>query len=201
MVEITEGENGKRRLKCIFPDGWDAIKYDATSWHLQAMKSQLKAMDVLATDGNHHWWIEIKDCEGFEDDNRPRLSPSDPKEVKQTCDWVIQKNWKSIVKVGRKKLFIVDEMVEKFRHTLVAMAWAEKEEEASLKAYRVICTRKPLSVVLLLTWEGKDFKRLAMRLQDKMKKALSCYAVEAYVINGTAPANMGLEMTVERIQP
>ncbi len=200
MVEITEGKD-TRELKFSFPDGWDAIKYDESGWHRNQMKSQLKAMDILATDGDRHWWIEIKDCEGHEPDNRPRLSPNDCDEVKQTRQWVKNQGWDQRVKADRKKPFIVDEMVEKFRHTLVALACAERNEWVDLAQYWVICSRKPLSIVLLLTWDSKDFKRLAMRLQDKLKRALSCYAVDAYVINGTTSATMGLEMTVERVQP
>lgn len=198
MVTITEGKDS-RELKCIFPNGWDAIKYDESDWHRNRMKSHLKAMDILATNDNHHWWIEIKDCEGYESDNRPRLSPKDSVEVDQTRQWVKDQGWDQRVKADRKKPFIVDEMVEKFHHTLMALACAERDECVTLAKYWVICSRKPLSVVLLLTWDSKDFKRLAMRLQDKLRRALSYYAVDAYVINGTPPEAMGLKMTVERV--
>ncbi|WP_419616939.1 hypothetical protein [Thiolapillus sp.] len=200
MVEIIEGSEEKG-LKCSFPDSWHAIKYDESSWHRKQMKSQLKAMDILATEGNRHWWVEIKDCAGYEDDNRPRLSPNDCNEVIQTRQWVDDRDWSHQVKVSRKKPFIVDEIVEKFRQTLMALSFAEREQNKDLADYWLICSRKPLSIVLLLTWDSPDFNRLAMRLQDKLKNMLSCYGVEAFVINGTAPVTMGLEMTVERIQP
>ena len=197
MIEITE-DRVSGGLKCRFPNGWHAIKYDESEWHKKHMKSQLNAMDILATDGSHHWWIEIKDCEGYEPDNQPRLSPIDPEEVQQTRQWVQEKGWDRQVAVRRKKSFIVDEVVEKFRQTLMAIAGAERDQHAGLDHYWVICSSRPLSVVLLLTWNDRDFKRLAARLQEKLEKALSCYGVNAYVINGTPPSSMGLKMTIKR---
>lgn len=199
MVKIAEGE-GAKTLKCVFPDGWLAIKYDESDWHTKQMKSQSKAMDILATDGGSHWWIEIKDCEGYESANRPRLSPSDPKEVEQVRQWIKKQQYGQQVKAVRKKPFVVDEIVEKFRHTLAALACAERKGGAELAQYQVVCSKKPLFVVLLLTWDNKDFGRLAIRMQDKLKNALSCYSVDAYVTNG-AISIPGLEMTIERIKP
>ncbi|MFP4154889.1 MAG: hypothetical protein ACLFSG_04255 [Halothiobacillaceae bacterium] len=192
MVEIREGA-----LLCRFADGWKATKYDETPWHQGRLKSQLRAIDVLATDGAQHWWIEIKDCEGFEQDNRPRMSPTEADEVVETRNWIDQQGWKRKVGARRKKPWIVDEVVEKVRHTLVAIALAEREGEPSLQHHWLVCGSPPLSVALLLTWGERDYKRLAQRLQDKLNGALAPYNVTGYVFR-SVPPSVGLQMTVER---
>jgi hypothetical protein len=196
MVEISEG-----KLKFTFPNNWNAIKYDEAHWHTRKMKSQLKAMDILASKDDHHWWIEIKDCIGFETDNMPRLSPQEPEEVGETRIWIKQKGWKPLVSANRKKPFIVDEITEKFRDTLFALACAQRTSEPEMAAYEVVETDKSLVVVLLLTWESREFKRLAIRLQDKLRTAFTPYAVEAYVTNETISAVTGLECQVTRVNP
>jgi len=192
MDEITEGT-----LLCRFADGWKATKYDKTPWHRRRLKSQLKAVDVLATDGSRHWWIEIKDCEGSEEDNRPRMSPIVDDSVVETRQWIEHQGWKGKVSAHRKKPWIVDEVVEKFRHTLAALALAEREGEPSLQDQFLVCEGPPLSVVLLLTWDGSDYRRLAQRLQDKLNGKLAPYNVTGYVFR-SVPSSLGLQMTVER---
>jgi hypothetical protein len=82
MAVITEGT-----LQLTFNPGWHAIKFDDTPWYAVSNLSAhgVKAMDVtaLGPDG-HHWWIEIKDCVGYEADNQPRLALAPPPEVKAT---------------------------------------------------------------------------------------------------------------------
>ena len=70
-------------LRRGFPDPWLALKFDDTAWYRQAMKSRVKAVDVIACRGQTHWWIEVKDCLGYEPESRPRLSPGDPPEPGQ----------------------------------------------------------------------------------------------------------------------
>lgn len=196
MLEIREG-----KLLCRFADGWKAVKYDETPWHKHRLKSRFRAIDILATDGAHHWWIEIKDCMGHEQENLPRLSASDSDEVKDTRAWIKKQGWHQQVVAHRKKSWIVDEVVSKLHHTLAAMALAEREREQTLRDFCVIGNHLPLSVVLLLTWDSRDFKRLALRLQDKLRKATDGYNCESYVCNVALPPSLGLNMNVERIQP
>jgi len=194
MVEITEG-----RLKFTFGGGWDAVKYNESRWHTGQMKSQLKAMDILATKDDRHWWIEIKDCEGYEEENRPRLSPAEPDEVGKTRIWIKDQGWAQLIKVDRKKPFIVDEVVAKFRDTLVALACAQRRAEPELVKHEIVAVGQSLTVVLILTWDSREFKRLAQRLQDKLRNALIPYAVDAYVVNEPIPAAVGLRCTIERM--
>lgn len=44
MDELTEGP-----LRFAFAPGWNAVKFDKTTWHRHQMGSRLKAMDILAT--------------------------------------------------------------------------------------------------------------------------------------------------------
>lgn len=196
MPDVTEGQ-----LTLSFPPGWKALKYDDSHWHKARMKSRLKAMDVLAKkDGINHWWIEIKDCEGAEDENRPRLSPADSQEVKRTREWVEHKGWKPKISIARRKAFIIDEVERKFSSTLAAIAVAMREDEPELRGFEVLSQQNSpaIKVVLLLTWEPRDFRRLASRLQQKLNQSLNPYGVQGFVVNEQTISGCGLSCQVTR---
>lgn len=195
MPEVREG-----RLTFHFPEGWQSIKYDDSNWHRQRMKSRLKAMDILAHQGGPtHWWIEVKDCEGYEPENHPRLSGTDPAEVSQVREWVKQQGLESAVQMARRKPFIIDEIEEKLRDTLAAITVAQREADTELAEFIVVQTPSPvLRVVLLLTWDQRDFKRLAIRLKTKLERALSPYGIQGFVVNEYNTADAGLHCEVTR---
>ena len=191
---VTDIIEGKLRLQ--FAEDWQAIKFDSTNWHRHQMKSQLKAMDVLATLNDQHWWIEIKNCEGFETANLPRLSPIDSAEVLKVKAFVKKNGLKRHVRITRKKLFIVDEVVKKMRDTLLSLTFARRFEEPELLAFSQWCgSDKPLMIVLLLRWEIVDFKRFARLLQHKLNVALAPYHLQGFVINESARI-IGLDCTI-----
>ena len=193
MSDITEN-----RLNFRFAEGWKAIKFDDTDWHRVQMKSRLKAMDILACHHQQHWWIEIKDCQGFETENHPRLSPKESAEVDQTRGWVDAKGWKPIVSVSRKKAFIVDEVLEKLRDTLVSLTFASRVNHPDLTAFSVSASQpEKLTIVLLLTWDITDFKRFARLLQQKLTTALQPYGLQGLVVNELMPVP-GLDYTISR---
>ena len=193
MVDITE-----QSLTFHFATGWEAIKFDDTSWHRVQMKSRLKAMDILASNNQHHWWIEIKDCHGFETKNRPRLVPREPSEVVETRIWVDTKGWKLIVSATRRKAFIIDEVLEKLRDTLVSLTIASRVNHPDLAPFSISASQpEKLIIVLLLTWDITDFKRLAKLLQQKLTTALQPYGLQGLVVNELMPVP-GLDCTISR---
>lgn len=190
---ITEG-----RLRFDFREHWQALKFDDTRWYRDVMNSEVKAVDIVSVsqDGKSHWWVEIKDCLGFEPDNHPRLSPTEAPEVGLVRQWVKAQGHNRQVKVVRTKSFIVDEVAEKLEGTLVSMMAAVRNT-GDAKATEVIAKAGVLSpvvdwhVVLLLTWDptARDFRRLAMRLREKLNTRLAAYRLECFVLNeaDTAP--------------
>ncbi|MDZ7852315.1 MAG: hypothetical protein U5L98_06615 [Halomonas sp.] len=195
MPEVQEG-----RLKFGFPVGWQLAKYDDSTWYRQRMKSRLKGVDILAHDGGPtQWWIEVKDCEGYEPENRPRMSASDSPDVTQVRQWVEQQGLKPEVQVARRKPFIIDEVEEKLRDTLAALAVAEREADPELAVFYAVQAPSPaLRVVLLLTWNQRDFKRLAARLQTRLERALAPYGIRGFVVNEQNPGDAGLHCRVTR---
>jgi len=180
MPDIIEGS-----LLFHFESGSKALKFDATNWHCHKMKSTLKAMDIVCSSGDEQWWIEVKGCIGFEDDNRPRLSASEPDEVSLVRTYLKKQNYDGVVAVSRKKPFIIDEVYMKFRDTLAGMTAASRSADSELLAFCAIQDgSKTLKVLLVLTWSGIDFKRLALRLQDKLNSRLSPFRVVGYVSDG-----------------
>jgi hypothetical protein len=117
----------------------------------------------------------------------------------ETRQWVESKGWKRMVKVVRKKPYIVDEIVEKFRHTVFAVACAQRASAPELIHHFIVNDHTALTVVLLLTWESREFRRLAVRLQHKLRQALAPYAVDAYIINETIPATVALDCKISRV--
>jgi hypothetical protein len=169
-------------LQLEFSDEWHAIKFDEHGgWHRKQF-GDYKAVDVLAFHQKYgHYWIEIKDCEGYEQDNQPRLSPKEPDELVRTRQWLDQQSFTEIVSAKRKKPFIVDELVEKIRDSLITVQIAQRMKEPSLQSFYI--ARKSLTVVLLLTWNSKDFNRLASRLKTKLDQKMNKYGFTCLVVN------------------
>ncbi|MDQ3058948.1 MAG: hypothetical protein M3R45_05425 [Pseudomonadota bacterium] len=194
MVRLTEGS-----LQCEFDEACQAIKFDDTAWHKQKF-GHYKAMDILATSQGQHWWIEIKDCQGHELANQSRLSPAEPEELAAARQWAAGQGFERIVRINRCKPFIIDEVIEKMRDTLVALNFAQRAQDPALLAHAPWCgSALPLTVVLLLTWDVRDFKRFARLLQQKLTSALLPYGLNGFVVNETAVRRIGIPCSVSRI--
>lgn len=193
MVELVEG-----RLTLSFADEWQAIDFDHSLWHTKQMKSTLKAMDILAVNNQQHWWVEIKDCIGFEAENAVRLNAGDPQEVQALREELQERALDAIVSVRRSKAFIVEEIMQKFRDTVASVVIAQRASDMEIAPYTApMQSTTALTVVLLLTWDLKDYKRLARLLQQKLNNALAPYGIAGYVINEHV-ALPGFNVTVTR---
>ena len=193
MVDIVEDG-----LKFSFGPGWQAIKYDDTDWYVNHMKRSIKAMDILACKQNKHWWIEIKDCDGFEVANTPRISPDDHPGVELTRAWIKTQTFVDSVKAQRKKMFIIDEVMQKFRDTLASAVIAQRLHNVELLPFVAPSHKnEPLVIVLVLTWGLPDYARLAARLQQKLNTALVPYGLTGFVVNETCQV-AGLDPVITR---
>lgn len=169
MVDLVEN-----RLTFSFGAGWQAIKYDDSAWYLGQIKRSLKAMDILASKQNDHWWIEIKDCGGYEAQNTPRMSDIDPQGVALTRAWINAQTLSNTVKAQRKQEFIIDEVMQKFRDTLSSAVVAQRLKNAEMLPFTAPShSDESLVIVLLLTWDLPDYGRLALRLHQKLNSALA----------------------------
>lgn len=191
-------------LEFDFAASTQAIKYDDTPW-MKSRFGSLPAMDILARERDQQWWIEIKDCEGAEPNNRPRLSAADPAELVETRDWINARGFDSCVRAIRKKPFIIDELVEKLRSTLIGCELAgirdslDKQADSVVGTHRLIDGDSPLIVVLYLTWEENEFGRLARGLQTKLDKALRHYGWRGFIVNNSSQlTQIGLTCQVVR---
>lgn len=180
------------KLSFDFPDPWNAVKFDDTKWYRETIKSRVKAVDIVAFSGDRHWWIEVKDCLGYETENYPRLIPGDQPVVETVREWAKSQGHKNHVVVKRAKPFIVDEVAEKLEGTLVSLAAARRAAHAEevpvaqvQPAAGVMAPESEWSLVLLLTWDpgARDFGRLAMRLRDKLDKRLAAFRLNCFVLN------------------
>ena len=203
---IHEGAVG-RQLRFDFPEPWLALKFDDTAWYRDEVKSRVKAVDIVACHGNSHWWVEVKDCKGFEPENLPRLSPNpDSAEVVAVREWARNQGYDRAVTVKRAKLFVVDEVAEKLEGTLVSLAAAQRTDAGNAQAAEVTPFAQVAdasvqwSVVLLLTWNPRDFGRLAMRLRDKLQQRLAAYNVQCFVLNESESAPHQ-PWTLTRVEP
>ena len=204
---IYEGAAG-RQLRFDFPQPWLALKFDDAAWYRNTIKTRVKAMDLVAYLDATHWWIEVKDCKGFEADNLPRLSPSDPAEVAVVRTWAKSQGHDRAVSIQRAKQFVVDEVAEKLEGTLVSLMAAARADAQNADAQALLPFAHLLegaaqwSVVLLLTWNpaARDFGRLAMRLRDKLRQRLAAYNVQCFVLNESESAPHQ-PWTVTRVEP
>lgn len=191
-------------LTFTFADSVQAIKYDDSDWKNNRFANH-PAMDILAREGNQQWWIEIKDCEGAEPDNLPRLSPGEPDALPLARLWIKESGYRSEVRAVRKKPFIIDELIAKLRSTLVGCSLAGFEDtdgispDEEVGAYRLKNGDTPLVVVLYLTWDNNEFRRLARGLQIKLDRALKPYGWKGFIVNdSTGLQQTGLRCSVAR---
>lgn len=181
-----------------FQPGWQVQKIDETAWYRDGdvIGSRVKAVDVAASGPSGHWWIEVKNCHGHESDNRPRLNPGEPKpqQLVDTEAWIAAQGWDDLVEAKRRKLYVVDEVVQKVAGTIATLVAAERAPAAEARA-AVVLPHAPayrpgnaLTVVLLLTWSLPDFPLLAKRLKLHMEQRLSAFNVTCFVVNETVTA-------------
>lgn len=204
MAAITEDT-----LQLTFNPGWQAIKFDETPWYTSGNLSAhgVKAVDVTALGPNgQHWWIEIKDCVGYEAENLPRLTPNSPPEVQDTQTWVKGQGWQSLVEAKRAKMFVADEVLQKVIGTVATLTAATRAPASNAHAAAVRpfvaagLAGSQWNVVLLLTLNIPDYGRLASRLKTALEQRLRAFDVTCHVVNEvvTAPAQ---PWTVGRITP
>jgi hypothetical protein len=187
VLELDEG-----RLRFAFPADCEVVKFDDSDWYRRTQRDGIKGMDFLVTQGHQHWWVEVKDCQGFENENKPRLSPAEPVALEPSRKWLQTMAYDDSVQVKRKKPFILDEVAEKLHGTLLTLMAARRAPADNsarvLHPFMAVVDGSPAwTVVLLLTWEDRDFKRLAVRLQDQFAKKLKTFRVQTYIINTLIP--------------
>lgn len=177
------------KLKLSFPAGWQATKLDDEPWYRNDMKSQLRAVDVVAVQGSTHWWIEVKDCKGYEADNLPRFSPAEPAALATARQLIAQNGLDKEVKAKRAKPFIIDELVEKIMGSMTCLATAQRAAHSAAHAAALrpfasaTAAGTSWNIVLLVTWVPNDFKRLARLLTTKMSQRFAAFEVACFALN------------------
>lgn len=201
MAKLIEG-----KLQFDFPANWSAIKFDESWWFKHQIQPNIKGVDILASQQinghtKQHWLIEIKDCAGYEAANEIRLSPENTEDLKTKLetsrDWLKAQNYNDEIKISRKKQYIIDEVLAKMRDTLVSLQFAERAAHAPLAAF-IPKKNESIHIVLFLTWNIPDYRRFALRLQQKLNTAMAAYGLQGFVCDGsTLPQT--LHCTVSRI--
>jgi len=92
LSEDNQVEFEERNVVIQFPSPlWQVVKYDATgSFHCSHVQSSQNtpAVDFIATNGQTLLLLEIKDFRGYAEENRARLSPTEPQPDEEVC-----RNW------------------------------------------------------------------------------------------------------------
>jgi hypothetical protein len=182
---LQEGSHNKA-LYFEFSEQWIVCKYDDhTGFYHKVQKCQgMKAIDFLATDRHELLWIEVKNFRDNSAENSPRLSATEPPELEQ-C----RKLCHSLVKISRKKPFLVDEVVKKVCDTFTGLAGAFRHDDETLLPYVSALAKKlPLTIVLFLHQDkyldaNEHFKPLALRLKTKIKQQLRFLNINVEVVN------------------
>ena len=197
MTISQEGSHAKA-LRFEFSEEWTVCKYDdhCGFYHKVQQCQGMKAVDFLATNNHEILWIEVKNFRGDSAENSPRLSATEPSEVK-AC----RNQCSSKVKVTRKKPFLVEEIVKKVCDTFVGLAGAFRHDEETLDSHiKVLAQKLPITIILFLHQdEHMDaearFKPLALRLKTRIKQQLRFLNVEVEIVNElTLPEGVGWKL-------
>ena len=151
MPEVTEGQ-----LAFAFPEGWNALRYDDVGGFYKRVVEQspldFKAVDIIASSNDaRHIWIEVKDCAGYEDANRPRFSGADSDELKETKRWIKEKGWEQQVLAKRAKPYLPDEVAQKVIDTLTGLVTSMRHNDETLLPFHPVLNNQKLDIVLFLT--------------------------------------------------
>jgi hypothetical protein len=135
MVEVIE-----QQLRFVFPDGWQAEKYDDTAFYLKHFKgfANSKCVDIVAfsAEGDSLWLIEVKDY---------RLYPRD------------------------KQIDLFDEFAQKVRDTLANLYLAQRKSETSIHEFARLAAQKPKIRVALHLEQPNSPSRLKPLIAERTK--------------------------------
>lgn len=193
MKQLTEG-SGVNKLVFEFPDEWEALKYDEDGGFYKQFVDKCqstKAIDFLVLENNRQLWIEVKNFRGDAAANQLRLSPTenDVPGLVDTKNYVEEKQWKDQITVSRKKVFIADEMAQKVRDTCAGVLGATLRDVPEFQPFSIAVQNKlPVHVILFLQQDEErdqaiDFRRMALRIADKIRQQLGFMNATVEVIN------------------
>ena len=193
MKQLTEG-TGDRAIVFEFPDEWETLKYDEKGgFHdLKVKKCQYtKAVDFLILDTKKQLWFEVKNFRGDAEANELRLDANERNVpgFELTKAFVKANNWQNQIRVSRKNAYLPDEVAQKIRDTCAGLVGATLQDQAEFQPFsNAIHSKLPIHVVLFLQQDeeldrARDFRRMAIRLGDKIKQQLVFLNVTVEVVN------------------
>lgn len=197
MTIITEGT-----LQFDFAPDWDVIKFDDNLFYSKIRGTGVQAMDVLGKNNDIFWWIEIKDCQGHESACAFRFDENTESPELAKAKNFLKKEKLDSITVAIKKPFIIHEIMKKFRDTLVTLHAAKYTNESSLSNFSLLDNEAiKIKIILLLTLNDIEFKRLAKGLQQKLNTALLPYGLQGFVVNEETFSKIIPSCTISRINP
>lgn len=174
---FTEG-----KLTFTFGPTWQAYRYDEPSranFHHQWAHRDLKGVDFIAQSDNTLLLMEIKSDQS----SRMPLTPdADAALIKQAKDKLIAANLFSAeehrrLKLVSKRPYLVDEVAQKTKDTLIGLLASHRHNDLPLSAYNQPESLYQKRIVLMLFLERSDvlnqaqhFKPLASHLQKAIEQ-------------------------------
>jgi Holliday junction resolvase len=181
MTKIKEGS-----LVFQFDSSVSAVKYDDLEDYKKYFSATgFKAVDIIAIYNNNTYLIEVKDCATDEKANETRLEEKAHTPELEKVNKYINLNSITGVKATRKKIYILEEIIQKFKDTIAAIT--TKGDFSGIDRNSILKNiEKSNTTHLALYWtsEEDEFKRTAQRLTDKINQKTKKFGVVSHVIHG-----------------
>ena len=174
--EIIKEESG---LRFAFPESWRVTAYDdqkggENPFFKDRLNCCLSGVDLLATsDDGPLLLIEVKNFMGDNwSSNEYRFSDAETESVIAVKKFV--KNNRHPVSVRPKKSPLVKEFAKNVTDTLLGLLSAHRDNNPELAVFTGdLVKRRPMKFILVTANDHAEFKRLAIRLTDRIKQNLA----------------------------
>jgi len=207
-------------LQFEFSDKWQVYKYDEQSkdnfYEKKLKNKSLKAVDFIAMSDKAVLFIEVKYITANDDACRMRLNKALDNEIIEKVSQEINDSKilshleKSRVAVTSKRPYLAEEVVNKYKDTLLGLLAADYKKDTKLAPYykSVFVEKKPVILILFLERteqlnQEQYFKPLASDLKLAIKQKTDFLCQDIDVINTlTAIQPLGIKVSnISRAHP
>ena len=205
MVTIlTEKNLNGCKLKLEFSDKWLACKYDDELFYNKIKNQGLKAVDFMALSSKVLLLMEVKYMVKTNETSSLRFTvDADNDKVKKIKDQLTPELQKTVI-IKSARPYIVDEVTQKVRDTVLGLFASYRNEETVLSSYAqslFTSNNQPILVLLFLERNTKlnqeeHFKPLASNLKLAIEQKLSFLGnIQVDVVNSlTLPNDLGIKI-------
>jgi hypothetical protein len=201
---LTEKNLKGSVLSFEFSDKWQVCKYDEQSFYNAIKYQGVKGVDFVASSDKGLLLMEIKYILAADEKSSLRFSPDDDKDKLDTIKTLLTPTQQKTVTIKSIRPYLVDEVSNKIRDTLLGLFASYRQQESALSPYaRPLFFNHDKAILVLLFLERNEelnrpenFKPLADNLKLAIEQKLKFLGnIHVGVVNSlTLPSQLGIKI-------